>query len=70
MEDALRDDPLYRIGDRVALAPHRDEWMRGDRYGEVKAISWNRIDREHKYTVALDSGRHARLRDGDIRDRV
>lgn len=68
MDDAMRYDPLYRVGQRVKIAPHRDEWMQGDRYGEVRAISWNKVDRLHKYTVELDSGRHARMLDGDLGD--
>jgi len=28
----------FRIGDRVELSPHTDDWIRGDRYGEIVNI--------------------------------
>lgn len=41
----------FVIGQRVALRPCCDDWMRGDRYGTVSSIGRTRV------YVALDSGR-------------
>lgn len=32
---------LWRVGERVQLPPHRDEWMAGDRYAVVERVSLN-----------------------------
>lgn len=43
-------------GTRVAVAPHTDTWMRGDRFGEVVAVHQRLV------TVRFDrSGREAKL---------
>lgn len=50
------------VGRRVELAPHRDEWMQGDRYGTVLRVT------ARGFTVRLNrSGRTIRaVRDDDI----
>ena len=47
------------MGDRVQLHPATDEWMQGDRYGEVVgAISLHDKEGWHNFlSVKLDSGR-------------
>lgn len=48
------------IGKRVALYPHLDAWMRGDRYGTIETYS----KRTGLYGVRMDvSGRLINLRE-------
>ena len=60
--DALR---AYWIGKRVALAPHLDRWMRGDRYGDVTGVRPTK-DRGVRLAVLLDSGETVVLSDDDV----
>ena len=32
---------MFKIGDRVQLHPATDDWMRGDRYGDVVNVRRN-----------------------------
>lgn len=50
------------VGRRIELAPHRDEWMRGDRYGTILRVT------SRGFVVKLErSGRTVRsIRDEDI----
>lgn len=51
-------------GDRIEIAPHLDEWVRGDRYGVVLSVTKDRA------RVRLDrSGRILRL-DRDLVARI
>lgn len=51
------------IGKRVALLPHLDAWMRGDRYGMVEMYR----RRSQSWAVRLDvSGRISFLREEDF----
>lgn len=57
------DASPLKPGDRVALAPHRDEWMQGDRFGEVlkirtditPAIAAIQLDSNRLHWIPLDS---------------
>ena len=51
----------YKVGDRVALCPSTDSWMRGDKYGEVISLS-----RGERVRVKLDSGRIVRFHESRI----
>lgn len=63
----MTGSPKYLVGDRVQLHPATDLWMAGDRFGEVKAITWNNTDGYYKYVIHTDSsGRHVRIRESDI----
>ena len=45
------------IGDRVEIAPRFDDWMRGDRYGEIVGFRHQRLGGEEAQTyvqVQLD----------------
>ena len=64
-------------GDRVALHPATDEWMQGDRYGEIVRLTHytaNKIDpRESAWTIAtvkLDSGRVRRFHSSNILESI
>lgn len=46
---------MHEPGQRVALMPHTDTWMQGDRYGTV-----TKIGRKWLY-VRMDSGRNRRF---------
>ena len=48
------DGNAYRTGERVALHPATDLWMRGDRYGTVTVLSPTHA------TVRTDHGRRFR----------
>lgn len=48
-------DSLDLLGKRVQIPAYRDEWMRGDRYGDVEGIVrqnrgliWVRLDKSGK----------------------
>lgn len=46
----------FRKGQRVQLHPGCDQWMQGDRYGEVKTVGRWRL------TLRMDSGRLLRAK--------
>lgn len=51
----------FKVGDRVELHPATDDWMRGDRYGEVVKLG------VHTIKVTLDkSGKTRRIFPEDI----
>lgn len=64
-----------RIGKRCQLHPALDRWMRGDRYGEIVAVSkrsrsyldptdWRN---GHTFTVLMDhSGQRIKVAEGNI----
>ena len=65
----------YRIGMRAELHPATDAWMRGDRYGEIVAVSaksHSYVDpgyprNGHTFTIQMDrSGRKLRVSEGNI----
>lgn len=65
----------FRIGMRAELHPATDAWMRGDRYGEIVAVSKRvrtfldpRDPRNgHTFTIKMDkSGRKLRVSEGNI----
>lgn len=60
-------NPSLPLGCRVELHPARNEWMRGDRYGE---IVYHRLGRgENRYGVRLDkSGRVLTLAPSSVRE--
>lgn len=49
---------VYRFpvveGDRVAIAPHTDEWVSGLRFGRVLAVSVNE-ENQRRYSVQFDA---------------
>ena len=48
---------MFKIGDRVQLHPATDDWMRGDRYGDVVNVRRNlRTGALLAVTVKLDRG--------------
>lgn len=54
------DSPL--IGRRVAILPHRDEWMQGDRFGHL--VAGRRVGvGEYEGRIRLDSGRVVTMRE-------
>ena len=64
-----------RIGKRAQLHPATDRWMRGDRYGEIVAVSKkyrSYIDRNdwrngHTFTILMDrSGQRIKVAEGNI----
>ena len=65
-----------QTGDRVALHPATDEWMQGDRYGEIVGMGNKREYRNHEtgehswarpYRVRLDvSGRIRRFHPDNV----
>lgn len=64
-----------RIGKRVQLHPATDRWMRGDKYGEIVAISArcrSYIDPQdwrngYTFTVLMDrSGQRIKVAEGNI----
>ena len=54
---------MFKIGDRVQLHPATDDWMRGDRYGDVVNVRRNlRTGALLAVTVKLDkSGKRRRF---------
>lgn len=59
----------YRPGQRIELHPARDEWMQGDRYGEIVSVGLRGDEKGLAITVKLDkSGRRIRLAPEDIID--
>ena len=64
-----------RVGKRVQLHPATDRWMRGDKYGEIVAVSTRsrsyldpRDPRNgHTFTVLMDrSGQRIKVAEGNI----
>lgn len=53
-------DTTFKPGDRVELHPALDDWMRGDRFGEVVDVTWSR--KFHKTTVHVRLDRSGRVR--------
>ena len=43
---------MYEIGDRIELHPATDEWMRGDKYGEII-----KVYADSTMTVRMDKSR-------------
>lgn len=57
--------PIYTTGTRVELHPATDAWMRGDRWGDIVAVSCRRG--RVVYSVRMDvSGRVLRVSQGNI----
>lgn len=57
--------PIYTMGTRVELHPGTDAWMRGDRYGDIVAVSCRRG--RVVYRVRMDaSGRLRSVAQGNI----
>ena len=55
------DAPLYSVGERVQLHPATDDWMRGDKFGEITKMG------THFVLVKLDkSGRIKRYGPKDL----
>jgi hypothetical protein len=53
-------------GDRVALAPHTDEWMRGARFGHVTSVGGEGMVSGRFYFLDLDRGGNVTLLADDL----
>lgn len=61
------DGPKYVSGQRVELHPSMDLWMKGDRFGEVKSIMFDRRIGKYRYTVLIDkSDKYVVIHERDI----
>ena len=49
----------YNKGDRVQLHPATDDWMRGDRFGQVVATPGAK-DRLQRYSILMDASSRVR----------
>ena len=49
----------YQIGDRVQLHPATDDWVRGDRYGQIVSMPSTR-DRFKRYEILMDRSNRVR----------
>ena len=51
---------MERVGDRVELHPCTDDWMRGDRFGEVVKVDRNEEGVVWRVHVRLDKSNKVR----------